>query len=145
MLSGQVLGRRAAEGRARGLRSAWAGPSVWVARWAARRHGRGVPRPGTGTAPETGRSPIRLTVRTTPTPGPPESMLPFSTLTPARGRRVPHYSQVRPAAGPLGTRPNTVLSLLGPGGGLSRTWPAGPRPRRPRQARQSISQSLPES
>jgi hypothetical protein len=108
-------------------------------------NGRGVPRPGKGTAPETGRSPIRLTVRTTPTPGPPESMLPFSTLTPARGRRVPHYSQVRPAAGPLGTRPNTVLSLLGPGGGLSRTWPAGPRPRRPRQARQSISQSLPES
>ena len=41
MLSGQVLGRRAAEGRARGLRSAWAGPSVWVARWAARRRGPG--------------------------------------------------------------------------------------------------------
>ena len=41
MLSGQVLGRRAAEGRARGLRSAWAGPSVWEALWAARRRGPG--------------------------------------------------------------------------------------------------------
>jgi hypothetical protein len=45
------------------------------------------------------------------------------------------------AAGSLGTRPNTALSPLGPGGGLSRTWQAGPRPRRPRQARQSSSQS----
>ena len=103
--------------------------------------GRGVPRPGTGTAPETGRPPARLTVGTTPALGPPESLLPLSTLTPARGRRVVHHSQVRPAAGPLGIRPNTALSPLGPGGGLPRTWPAGPRPRRPRQARQSISQS----
>ena len=68
-------------------------------------------------------------------------MLIFSTLTSARGRRVLHHSQARPAAGPLGTRLNTALSPHGPGGGLPRTWPAGPRPWRPRYARQSISQS----
>jgi hypothetical protein len=68
-------------------------------------------------------------------------MLIFSTLTSACGRRVLHHSQARPAAGPLGTRLNTALSPHGPGGGLSRTWPAGPRPWRPRYARQSISQS----
>jgi hypothetical protein len=106
-------------------------------------NGCGVPRPGTGTAPETGRPPVRLTVWTTPDPGPPEPLLSCSTLTPARGRRVLHQCQVRPAAGPLGARPNTALSPLGSGGGLPRTWPAGPRPRRPRQARQSISQSHP--
>jgi hypothetical protein len=106
-------------------------------------NGCGVPRPGTVTAPETGRPPVRLTVWTTPDPGPPEPLLSCSTLTPARGRRVLHQCQVRPAAGPLGARPNTALSPLGSGGGLPRTWPAGPRPRRPRQARQSISQSHP--
>ncbi len=88
-------------------------------------NGHGVPRPGTGTAPETGRPPARLTVWKTPDPGPPEPLLSFSTLTPARGRRVLHHSQVRPATGPLGTRQTTALSPLGPGGGLPRTWLAG--------------------
>ncbi len=45
----------------------------------------------------------------------------------------------RPAAGPLEALPDSALSVLSPGCGLLYGWSAGPRPRRPMQAKQSIS------
>ena len=88
--------------------------------------------PGTGPAPETEQPPAWLTARTALAPGPQEALPSYGTES-SRYRSSVQEPQsslwnIQPTAGPLEALPDTALSVLGSGGGLLCSRPAGPRP-----------------